>query len=207
MTRRLGGASRRDPPRAARFVARTAASRVAHPSRSGVLRPRRSRRASGARPRTRVGRVTSRRVAVVEKIASLERLARIFDARGVRPSPARRQIRRGPHVARTRAGADRTGSDAAARRGRSRGRVGASARPPATTRTARRFRVRNTFERAFRDFLKTGHAGAPPVFARQKVFRWSWFFFGTRRGKKTSSRSPLLLSRPLSVPGTAPDRR
>jgi hypothetical protein len=206
VTRRLGGASRRDPPRAARFVARTAASRVAHPSRSGVLRPRRSRRASGARPRTRVGRVTSRRVAVVEKIASLERLARIFDARGVRPSPAQSQIRRGPHVARTRAGADRTGSDAAARRGRSRGRVGASARPPATTRTARRFRVRNTFERAeiFWRLVTLVHR----LFSRdKKFFDGVGFLLAPVSKNRDSSRSPLLLSRPLSVPGTAPDRR
>ena len=46
VTRGFGGASRRDPSRAARVVARKAASRAARSSRSGFVRPRRSRRAS-----------------------------------------------------------------------------------------------------------------------------------------------------------------
>ena len=200
MTRRLGGASRRDPPRAARVVARTTASRVAHPSRSGVLRPRRSRRAS-SRDRGRAS-VASH----IEESRSLKKLpvwnGSDFRRALVRPSPARRQIRRGRPPRASARRAHRAGRDAAPRRGRSRGRVGASARPPATTRTARRFRVRNIFERA--EIFRRLVALVQRLFSRD-VSRSRWFFFGTLlENPRLSLTSP---SRPLSVPGTAPDRR
>ena len=74
VTRGFGGASRRDPSRAARVVARKAASRAARSSRSGFVRPRRSRRIAKSRGRW--------------KIASLERLD-IFHPRPSLRLPAR----------------------------------------------------------------------------------------------------------------------
>ena len=104
VTRGFGGASRRDPSRAARVVARKAALRAARSSRSGFVRPRRSRRASSRGRGPRVGRVASPRVAVVGKLPVWNGYT--FSTRG-RPSVFPRG-RRGPaRSARARARAPR----------------------------------------------------------------------------------------------------
>lgn len=125
VTRGFGGASRRDPSRAARVVARKAASRAARSSRSGFVRPRRSRRAS-SRGRGRAS-VASHR----QESRSLENCqsgtARHFPPAAVPPSSrAGVEVRRGrpARVPAPRAGC--AARDAVARRGRSRARVGAS---------------------------------------------------------------------------------